>query len=329
MPENPVPHTSSKRLGAMLLEAGLITEGQLNEALKKKAEEGGFLGKLLVEMGYIRENDLIAFLVKQCKIPHISLTDYEIHQDLVDLIGKELCRERGVLPIDKLGSILTVAMVDPLDVDALEAVREACPGLRIKPILCSWFQYEQMMRRLFPQEQPQQQTPAAEATLDSFGLLPSTSKTRPKKIAAPEAIVSGLESTAYLETYGEAGPPPKPELAEALGDPIREAVRAAMDGVAGRVRRAALEASRAQGVPTADLTAAIRGAVQAALDDAAGGLLYQVQNAIRRGGGAIGELSADELSDYLRQSMREAFQAALFDVIARWAAQTAKAPTQA
>lgn len=149
------------RLGDILIEEGIINEDQLNEGLAKQESEGGFLGQRLIELGHLDQDTLTMVLVKQCRIPHLNLLDYQILPDVVKLIPKELCLQHRILPVDKLGKILTVAMVDPLNVDALTAIRERFPDLRIKPILCDWPQFEIVYERSFntpepkPGEQPE------------------------------------------------------------------------------------------------------------------------------------------------------------------------------
>ncbi|HOK08774.1 MAG TPA: DnaA/Hda family protein [Candidatus Hydrogenedens sp.] len=138
-----------KRLGELLLEERLITKEQLNQALEIQSKTGRFLGKILIEKGFIDRDVLANCLSKQCRIPHIKLVEYDINSDVVKLIPEEVCRKRYLLPIDKLGRIVTVAMVDPLDTEALEEVKSHCPDLRIKPILCSWEDLEKAFEKAF------------------------------------------------------------------------------------------------------------------------------------------------------------------------------------
>ena len=137
-----------QRLGQMLVEEGLIRPDQLQEALAKQQETGQFIGKVLIELAYIAEQELVAFLVRQCKIPHLNLLDYEIKKEVLDLVPYEMCREHGVLPVDKLGSILTVAMMDPFDNGVLEKIRDRT-GLKVKPVLSNWYDFELVFSRLF------------------------------------------------------------------------------------------------------------------------------------------------------------------------------------
>ncbi len=160
---------SHKRLGDLLLEEKLITLEQLAEALKIQSEEGGFLGRILVEKGFIKQEAVSSCLAKQCKIPHINLVEYDISPEVIHLVPEEICRRRYLLPIDKLGRILTVAMVDPLDTDALEEVKNYCTDLRIKPILCSWDDLNRAFEKAF-RKSKQSSDMMSVLTSDSLGL---------------------------------------------------------------------------------------------------------------------------------------------------------------
>lgn len=158
-----------KRLGDLLLEEKLITLEQLAEALKIQSEEGGFLGRILVDKGFIKQEVVSACLAKQCKIPHINLVEYDISSDVVHLVPEEICRKRFLIPIDKLGRILTIAMVDPLDTEALEEVKTYCPDLRIKPILCSWEDLNRAFEKAF-RKNKQSSDMMSVLTPDALGL---------------------------------------------------------------------------------------------------------------------------------------------------------------
>ena len=191
------PVANHPRLGELLVHEGVITSAQLHEALQKQRQTGAFLGQTLVELGYLSQSTLVSFLVKQCKIPHISLLDYNIGEDLFKLVPKHLCHQYRLLPIDKLGKILTLAMVDPLDAVALAKVRELCPDLKIKPILCTWNHFEQIARKLFT-EIPQQ---PAEVTMGTFGLAPR----KPVEKALAESENKSQANKAVAELVQQVG----------------------------------------------------------------------------------------------------------------------------
>jgi len=174
-----------QRLGDLLLAGRLVTEAQLREAEDESAKTGEFLCKLLVQKEFITQDDINACFVKLCKIPHISLLDYDVGSDVLQLIPQEICLTYGLLPIDKLGRILTVAMVDPLDFNALTLIREHCPELRIKPILCNWTHFEQVSKKYFSASS--KKASGEGESMASFGLssLPPKPAAKPAAPAAP------------------------------------------------------------------------------------------------------------------------------------------------
>ena len=162
----PAPRTLS--LPAMLLQQGKASREQLEKALVKQKETGAFLGEILVEEGILDEKSLLSFLAKYCKIPHLSLLDYLIDADVAALVPKEVCLRHRLIPIDKLGRNLTIAMVNPLDTQALRIVQEHCPALRIKPILCAHKHFETVTAKVFGEQA--RRSNAAEMSVSSFGI---------------------------------------------------------------------------------------------------------------------------------------------------------------
>jgi len=125
-----------KRIGERLVWDGLVTSEQVDEALKVQKEQGGKVVGILINLGYLDEDTFLEFLSRQSGVPSIDISNYEIQQEIVDMVPAEFAREHEVFPIDKLGKLLTLAMVCPLDEVTLENLSEMT-GLRIKPILCS------------------------------------------------------------------------------------------------------------------------------------------------------------------------------------------------
>ncbi|XJZ26378.1 GspE/PulE family protein [Bacillota bacterium Lsc_1132] len=111
-----------KRLGDLLVEAGLITEEQLQLTLKEKPAEQR-LGDALLLRGYITEQQLIEVLEFQLGIPHISLYRYPFDTKLFSLISKETARRNLIMPLKKDGNRLFVAMADPMDFYVIDDLR--------------------------------------------------------------------------------------------------------------------------------------------------------------------------------------------------------------
>lgn len=125
-----------KRIGEILVEKGKITEEQLRKALEKQKELGKYLGETLLELGYIREDDLWEALALQKKVPFIKLSRQEIKPEIVRIVPERLARRFNCLPIEVNGDVLTVAMADPTDVVAIDALRTNT-GYEIKPVMAS------------------------------------------------------------------------------------------------------------------------------------------------------------------------------------------------
>jgi chromosomal replication initiator protein DnaA len=139
-----------QKLGEMLVSHGVISKKQLRKALEEweNDTQGKRLGTILVELGYVPEETLIAFLAKQCGIPHLKLSDYEIDSEVIKYLPADLVSDFLAVPIDKLGKILTVAMVDPLDESAIQRIREAT-GYVVKPIVCTQADMEDAIERYY------------------------------------------------------------------------------------------------------------------------------------------------------------------------------------
>jgi len=111
-----------KRLGDLLVDANVITDEQLETALREKTESQK-LGDVLLQRGYITEQQLIEVLEYQLGIPKVSLFQYPIDKKVINLVPKELARRYYLIPLKQEGDKLFVAMADPLDFYATEDLR--------------------------------------------------------------------------------------------------------------------------------------------------------------------------------------------------------------
>ncbi|MFP3870411.1 MAG: GspE/PulE family protein [Syntrophobacteria bacterium] len=111
-------------LGEILRDSGLITEDQLDTALKKqKQERAKPLGQILVAMGAVDEEQIAKAMWEQRRIPYVDLDTYAIDPNVIELVPERLARAYRALPLFKIGGTLTVAMVDPLNIVALDDLR--------------------------------------------------------------------------------------------------------------------------------------------------------------------------------------------------------------
>ncbi|MCP3961123.1 MAG: type IV-A pilus assembly ATPase PilB [bacterium] len=126
----------AERLGELLVKAGQITEEQLREALTKQKEEGGRLGSNLVKMGLIQEPELVEFLSKHFKVSAINLSRVEIDESVVKIIPADVARKYTIMPVSKAGAKVTIAMLDPTNVFAMDDIK-FMTGYNVEPVIAS------------------------------------------------------------------------------------------------------------------------------------------------------------------------------------------------
>ncbi|MEG1346300.1 MAG: hypothetical protein RSC78_06175, partial [Acidaminococcaceae bacterium] len=112
-----------KRLGEILLEAGELTEQQLEHALTAQKQSGKRLGETLVILGFLTERQILKTLEKQLSIPYMFLSDVDIEEEAIAAIPLFLAERYNILPIRKEGTHLVVAMNDPTNFYAIDDVR--------------------------------------------------------------------------------------------------------------------------------------------------------------------------------------------------------------
>lgn len=115
--------TSSLKLGELLLYYGKITKEQLNNALNKQKSTNKKVGEILVDEGYVTDNDIVEVLEFQLGIPHVDLNKYVINSKVVNLIPENIARRYELIAIDKKDKLLVVAMADPLDIFAMDDLK--------------------------------------------------------------------------------------------------------------------------------------------------------------------------------------------------------------
>ena len=112
----------NKQLGELLIERGIINEQQLAKALAMQQDKGGLIGEILVELGFAKEEDIAQSLTAQYGFPYLPLSNYDINAEIVSIVPGRVARQYLLVPIDKIGNNLTLAMSNPLNVQAIEDV---------------------------------------------------------------------------------------------------------------------------------------------------------------------------------------------------------------
>ncbi len=135
-------------MGKLLLEARLISEKQLEEALQTQKKAGGRLGSLLVKMGAIKEDKLLQFLSQQYGVPPVDLASCQMEASLNKLIPLEVVKKYVVVPVKRVGSTLTLAMVDPSNVFAIDDIK-FLTGYHVEPLVALETAIMDSVRRLY------------------------------------------------------------------------------------------------------------------------------------------------------------------------------------
>jgi len=113
----------SKSLRESLVKSGLLNEDQIRVAIDEGRKTGETLIKSILSKGFAGEEALINFLEKEMDIPRVDLSSYLVDQKILTLVPFNLAKKYKIMPLFKVGEVLTVAMVDPFDVFALDEVR--------------------------------------------------------------------------------------------------------------------------------------------------------------------------------------------------------------
>ncbi len=126
----------SGKLGEILLKENLISADQLKQALDHQKQSGGRLGNSLVKLGFLSDDEVTAVLSRQYGVPSINLSYFEVDQNVIKLVPMETAAKYQILPLSRVGSSLTVAMVDPTNVFAMDDIK-FMTGFNIEPVVAS------------------------------------------------------------------------------------------------------------------------------------------------------------------------------------------------
>ncbi len=140
--------TSTKQIGQLLIEKGALSHDQLNLALAKQKEMGGLLGEVLVEMNFVTERDIAQVLTSQYGFPYLPLANYEIDDEVIKSVPENICRQFCLIPIDKIGKSLTLAMSNPLNIQAAEDV-EILTGCTIQTFVSTTTEIKQSIEKYY------------------------------------------------------------------------------------------------------------------------------------------------------------------------------------
>jgi type IV pilus assembly protein PilB len=117
-----------KPLGQRLIEAGLITDTQLQNALREQARTREYLGRILIRLGYVSEEAVAAALAAQARVKYVDLGQYTPQPEATKLVPENFARQHHLVPLSYVGKVLVVAMANPLDIIMIDELRRMSKG---------------------------------------------------------------------------------------------------------------------------------------------------------------------------------------------------------
>ena len=178
-----------QRLKEILLENNLISEEDLNKAINLQKQRGGSLSQILIKMGFVKEEDLMLALSQGLGIPVLRLSRFRIREDSIKLIPQDFVKKYGVMPLARIGRTLTVAMADPLNIFALDDLKNIT-GLEINPIISPLQDINEAMSKFYEQK--------AEQIIED--IIKDIEKPNLEVISTkPEAVVERVDETPVVK----------------------------------------------------------------------------------------------------------------------------------
>ncbi len=139
---------SKKRLGEMLVEAGLMTDEQLKQAVIDHKRNNMKLGQFLVREGIVGGSQIADLISRQLKIEKYHPDNYPIDMGLIDTLPLEMAQKYQCVPLAKTSYLLTLAMTDPTDINALDAI-EVYTNMEVEPVICTYQEWNHLIGTLY------------------------------------------------------------------------------------------------------------------------------------------------------------------------------------
>ena len=126
----------TERLGELLLKRNYITPDQLKKASEEQKLKGGRLESNLVKLGFIKEDELLSFLSAQYRVPSVKISKMEINPNVIKLIPSSISKKYFIIPINRVGPKLTLAMADPSNIVVIDEIK-FMTGFNVEPVVAS------------------------------------------------------------------------------------------------------------------------------------------------------------------------------------------------
>jgi len=136
------------QIGELLIKENYITPEQLDTALKHQRDRGGRLGSILINLGYVEDDDITSVLSKQYGVPSINLAYFEIDPVVIKLIPIETAQKYMIIPLSRVGSTLTIATADPTNVFAMDDIK-FMTGFNVEPVVASEISIQEALEKYY------------------------------------------------------------------------------------------------------------------------------------------------------------------------------------
>jgi type IV pilus assembly protein PilB len=127
---------TAAKFGELLVKGGKISQAQLQEALALQKDQGGRLGSNLVKLGFLTDRQLVESLSQHFRVPSVDLQGMDVEESVIKIIPADIARKYTILPVNKAGATVTVAMIDPTNVFAMDDVK-FMTGYKVEPVVAS------------------------------------------------------------------------------------------------------------------------------------------------------------------------------------------------
>jgi type IV pilus assembly protein PilB len=135
-------------LGELLVQKKFITIEQLQKALEEQKARGGRIGSSLVRLNYIKEDELLSFLSAQYRVPSIKFSKMEIPPNVIKLIPTSVAKKYFIIPINRVGPKLTIAMTDPSNIIVIDEIK-FMTGFNVEPVVASEAEIMDAIRKYY------------------------------------------------------------------------------------------------------------------------------------------------------------------------------------
>src|SRR5690349_15594837 len=156
------------KLGEILLNANLVTEGQLKKAVEIQKETKESLGMILIKQGYISEASIKDALELQYGLRYINLRKIKVAPEVLKMVPENLVRQHQIIPIQFANNRLTLAMVDPTNLIAIDDVRFLLKGVAVQPVIITEDEYFAFLESSFKVEVNQMEANSIEELVGDY-----------------------------------------------------------------------------------------------------------------------------------------------------------------